>query len=122
MQSGSAEALRTACATPDDVGGGGGPLLRGQLRSEARGGADEVAAEILLPCGGGTAGSLQPRLQKASTESNAIGFKAVHSNKAKHRLEVAPCIAGCLCVAQELPHDNPAVCIAGRRVQLLLGC
>jgi hypothetical protein len=70
LQGGSAGALHAACATPDDGGGGGGPLLRGQLRSEARGGADEVAAEILLPCGSAVGdGSLQPRLQKVSMES-----------------------------------------------------
>lgn len=46
----SAEALHAACATPDNAAGSGGPLLRGQLRSPARDGADEVAAEVLLPC------------------------------------------------------------------------
>jgi hypothetical protein len=100
LQGGLAGALDAAWATPDDAGGGGGPLLRGQLRSEARGGADEVAAEMLLPCGGAAGdGGLQPRLQKASTES--ILYSPCASGSADTSLrpstsfEVAPSSADC---------------------------
>lgn len=64
LQGGSAEALHAACATPDNAVGSGGPLLRGQLRSPARDGADEVAAEVLLPCSDAGSG-LDAALQKA---------------------------------------------------------
>lgn len=62
LQGGPAVALHAACATPDNAAGSGIPLLRAQLRSSARGGADEVAAEVLLPCGDSE--SLSLSLQK----------------------------------------------------------
>lgn len=45
----AAEQLRGACATPDVGAQGGAPLMRARLSSRARGGPDEVCAEVLLP-------------------------------------------------------------------------